>query len=320
MVVYADRVTVHPDRIGADRSGQQPMVKWLILHTSEQGGIEDDGDAEALAAYLTAPGDRPSSSKPSGRYGSSYHAITDTDRIIPCVEDHLISYSAGGANRYGLHLCLPVRIVKRAPDDVSANVTRERWLDAGSRPYIRQAAEWIVDKAAEHDVPLRRITPEQMRAGESGYCDHWTASLAFGQSTHTDLGPAFPWDVLADDIATITTPQEDDMVPLAEPYRAYDSRQTGGKFDPETEEFRKIPVVYGHRAHVVVTCVADTGERGWVSVAGTPDAVGKTSTLNFEQRPGVQIRNGSVPLGLPDGHAYVRSTVPCHVIVDVFAV
>lgn len=83
MAVYAPRVTVHPDRYGASRARQSPMVKWLILHTSEQSGAEDDGDAEALAAFMTTPGDRPSSS--GGRFGASYHTVTDTDRLIPCI-------------------------------------------------------------------------------------------------------------------------------------------------------------------------------------------------------------------------------------------
>lgn len=212
MAVYAQRITVHPDRYGADRSAQSPMVKWLILHTSEQSGVEDELDAENLASYLTTPGDRPSSS--GGRYGASYHAITDTDRIIPCTEDHRVAYAAGGANKYGLHLCLPVRIRPRSSSDTAANTSRERWLDDGSRPYIRQAAEWIVDKAALYGIPLRRITPEQMAAGSWGYCDHWTATSAFGKSTHTDVGPDFPWDVLAHRIAELVNrPQPPTPVP-----------------------------------------------------------------------------------------------------------
>jgi hypothetical protein len=204
MIVYAPRVTVHPDRYGADRSRQVPMVKWLILHTSEQSGAEDVNDAEDLARFMTTAGDRPSSS--GGFYGASYHAVSDTDRVLPCTEDHLVAFAAGGANRYGLHLCLPVRIRARSTTDPDANVSRAEWLDAGSRPYIRQAAEWIVDKALLYRIPLVRITPQQMAAGALGYCDHHTASLAFRKSDHTDVGAHFPWDVLAADIASIIEP------------------------------------------------------------------------------------------------------------------
>lgn len=113
-------------------------------------------------------------------------------------------------------------------------------------------------------------------------------------------------------------PTEDNMQYLAEPYRSYDSRETGGVLQPG--EVRKVPVVFGTKAHAVITCISEAAQRGWVSAAGDPDAVGKTAVLNFDDEPGVQIRNGSVPLGLPDGHAYIETTVPCHVIVDVFAV
>jgi hypothetical protein len=215
-ITYAPRVTVHPDRYGANRSAQKPMVKWLILHTSEQSGAEDVNDAEDLAAFMRRPGDRPGS---NGPFGASYHGVTDTNRVIPCTEDHLVAYAAGGANQYGLHLCLPVRINPRSLDDPDANYTREEWLDAGSRPYIRQAAEWIVDKARVHNIPLHRITESEMAAGRSGFCDHWTASKAFKKSDHTDVGLAFPWDVLWSDIIAIVNPpqppEEDEMIRAA---------------------------------------------------------------------------------------------------------
>jgi hypothetical protein len=215
-ITYAPRVTVHPDRYGANRSAQKPMVKWLILHTSEQSGAEDVNDAEDLAAFMRRPGDRPGS---SGPFGASYHGVTDTNRIIPCTEDHLVAYAAGGANQYGLHLCIPVRINPRNLGDLDANYTRDQWLDAGSRPYIRQAAEWIVDKARAHNIPLHRITELEMAAGRSGFCDHWTASKAFKKSDHTDVGLAFPWDVLWSDIIAIVNPpqppEEDEMINAA---------------------------------------------------------------------------------------------------------
>jgi hypothetical protein len=236
MISYAPRITVHPDRYGADRSRQVPMVKWLILHTSEQSGAEDLNDAEDLARYMETPGDRPSSS--GGFYGASYHGVTDTDRIIPCTADHLVAYAAGGANQYGLHLCIPVRIRARSTTDQDANVSRMEWLDAGSRPYIRQAAEWIVDKARLYRLPLRRITAEQMAAGSWGYCDHWTASRAFRKSDHTDVGPDFPWDVLAADIASI--------VNLPEPPQPPD--HTG---DPDMAKMNVINVRWNGYADVV---------------------------------------------------------------------
>lgn len=205
---YGPRVDVHPDRQGSDRSDATgAMVRNIVLHTSEQSGLEDPNDAEDLARYLESPGDRPSSSKPSGRYGSSYHAITDTARILPCVVDHVVAYAAAGGNRYGLHICLPVK----------ARQSRAEWLDAGSRPYIAQAAAYIVDKSHRYGIPIRRITADQLRNGSWGYCDHATVSAAFGRSTHTDCGAHFPWDVLADDIAALLEPPDPEPDPVDPP-------------------------------------------------------------------------------------------------------
>lgn len=199
--VYGPRVNVHPDRMGANRANQIPLIRYLILHTSEQSGAEDPDDAEDLARYLESPGDRPSSSKPSGRYGSSYHGITDTDRVLPAVPDTVVAFAAGGGNRYGLHLCLPVK----------AGQTRAQWLDVTSRPYIAQAARWIVDNATRHRIPLVKITASQMAAGSWGYADHATVSRAFAKSDHTDVGVHFPWDVLKADIDYLA------RVPVPEP-------------------------------------------------------------------------------------------------------
>jgi hypothetical protein len=286
MVVYAPRVTVHPDRYGADRSRQVPMVKWLILHTSEQSGAEDPDDAEGLAAFMTQPGDRPSSS--GGFYGASYHAVTDTDRIIPCTPDYLVAYAAGGANQYGLHLCLPVRIRARSTSDPDANVSRAEWLDVGSRPYIRQAAEWIVDKARLYRIPLRRITDAEMAAGSWGFCDHWTASRAFRKSDHTDVGPDFPWDVLAADIASIVNPpppiQEDDMK-LMTPRRVTDTRNTtirdAYKAKAGSTSTITIPEAKGYALAQVTVTVAEPEARGHLTTWPAGDKP-DTSFSNYE--------------------------------------
>jgi hypothetical protein len=120
----------------------------------------------------------------------------DTDRIIPAVPYATVSYSAGGANSQGIHGCFPGK----------AGQTREQWLDVISRAMIRQAAAWMRDVSVEQGIPLRRLTVAQVAAGERGYCDHYDVSRAFRKSTHTDVGPAFPWDVLAADITALVIP------------------------------------------------------------------------------------------------------------------
>jgi hypothetical protein len=59
----------------------------------------------------------------------------------------------------------------------------------------------------------------EVRDGMAGVCDHATISRVYKKSTHTDVGPNFPWDVLWSDVALLLNPltpdadPEDDMEP-----------------------------------------------------------------------------------------------------------
>ena len=193
MTVYGPRIKVHPDRTG----GTKKVANWLIvLHTTE--GSEGDNSAEALASLLTQPGDRQGT---NGMYGASYNYVTDNDRVLPAVPENIVSYSAPPANDFGIHIVLPGK----------ASQTREQWLDTVSRKYIRQAASVMVDISKRTDIPLTRLTVQQMLAKKPGYCDHDDVSDAWHKTTHYDLGENFPWDVLAADIAALLD-QEDPTV------------------------------------------------------------------------------------------------------------
>jgi hypothetical protein len=188
VATYAPRVPVHPDRMG-NRKTQGPNL-WAILHTSEGG--EGLDSAEILAGFLARPGDRPNGS--GDVYGSSYHVLFDTDQVIPAVPYDVVAYSAGGANAQGVHGCFPGK----------ARQSRDEWLDPISRAMIRQCAAWLLDIEAEFGIPVDRyIFPSEMLSGDKGLGDHFTVTLAFGKTDHTDVGAHFPWDVLLADIAAL---------------------------------------------------------------------------------------------------------------------
>lgn len=191
MVTYGPRCNVHPDRTGASRTGP---YRLLVVHTSE--GSEGPTSAENLCSFMTLPGDRTDPTDGS-RYGASYHYVTDTDRVFPATPDNIVAYAAAGANNDGIHICMPGKAAQ----------TRDQWLDTVSRAYIRQLAAVMVDKGREHHIPLRPLAVIQIVAGQTGYCGHVDISNAYHRSTHTDPGSAFPWDVLADDIAELTEPE-----------------------------------------------------------------------------------------------------------------
>lgn len=191
---YLPRVAVHGDRYGSAR----PMPpKWIVLHTSEQTG-ETTSSAANLASFMTTPGDRPSSN--GGRYGSSYHAVLDLGmKVRPAVHDGFVSFSAPGANTEGLHVCFPGK----------ARQTRAEWLDDYSRDLIRTCAGLITDYSSLYGIPPVRLSVAELRAGTRGYTDHAGIRDAFGRTTHYDVGPGFPWDILDADIKSLypTTPK-----------------------------------------------------------------------------------------------------------------
>jgi hypothetical protein len=81
--------------------------------------------------------------------------------------------------------------------------TREQWLDGPSLAGIRGVARFIVDESRTHGFPLRRLSDAELAAGGRGYVDHGAVSRVFKRSTHTDVGPSFPWDVLEAEIAAL---------------------------------------------------------------------------------------------------------------------
>lgn len=188
---YGPRTRVHRDRFGSRKTNGPNL--WAILHTSEGG--ESSFSAEGLSSYMTQPGDRVSSS--GTIYGSSYHVVFDTDRILPAVPYDTVAHSASGANAQGIHGCFPGR----------ANQTREQWLDPVSRAMIRQCAAWLCDIRDEFGIPVDHLmSPNEMLAGDKGLGDHFTVTMAFGLTDHWDVGPNFPWDVLFADIHALTFP------------------------------------------------------------------------------------------------------------------
>lgn len=302
---YAPRVFVHPDRCGATKSG---VNRLLVLHTSE--GAELPSSAEALGSFMGQPGDRPNTS--GGRYGSSYHCITDTERLIPAVPNDVVAYSAAGANHDGVHLCIPGK----------AGQTREQWLDTNSRAFIRQAAMWLVDQSRAENIPLVRRNAAQVKAGAAGVCDHDAVSKAFGQSSHWDVGPNFPWDVLWNDVnaylASPLLPGGSDMFQPIQPTRASDTRAWPGvPLDANKDyTFGLANVIPSNAVAVAVAlnvAVVAPATAGFVTVWPS-GARPNTSMLNFDKN---ETANGSIVVGAVSGGFRIATSTRAHVIVDV---
>ena len=304
---YAERVEVHPDRYGKTRP--LPPV-WVVLHTSEGG--EGDGAAEALARYMQQPGDRPSPSRPGGVYGSSYHAIADTHlTVIPATLDSRVAFAASGANTEGLHICIPGR----------AGQTRPEWMSPTSRAAIRTVAAFILDTRSRYGIPAERLTASEMSHRTRGYCDHATVRDAFGRTNHSDVGPNFPWDVLAADIRDLSRPLppsgDDHMLPLQ--LRMSDTRLYGNAGKLPAKQARRFAVpssVRNVRAIQVSIVAVDPSAPGYVSAWGSGTKP-ETSVLNYNA--GQTINTSSV-VEVDDGSIQLWSAVSIHVVIDIQAV
>jgi hypothetical protein len=149
-------------------------VDWIVIHSAEVW--EKPSSAEAVAAYFKNPNPP-----------ASAHFTVDCDSIVQSVRTEHMAAHAGPANRRSIG-------IEQAG---YAKQSREEWLDDYGQRMIRLVARLVARECKTWNIPLVKLTPEQMVAGERGLCGHVDVNAAFpGKSKHYDPGPHYPWDVL----------------------------------------------------------------------------------------------------------------------------
>lgn len=160
------------------------MISLVAIHTNEgdnKPNEADDKTAENLAVYL----DRENA---AGR-GKSYHLICDDDSTVRYVFDSEAAWALRTGNARSLNLCLTGW----------ARWTRSEWL--AHFPMLRRAADEVRAWCDMYNIPLRKLTPEEVGGDWWGICGHvdWTLGkrpiLGEASGTHTDPGQFFPWDI-----------------------------------------------------------------------------------------------------------------------------
>lgn len=156
--------------------GTRPMPpRLVVVHTTESHEVK--GGARAVANYFANPAS-----------DASAHIVVDDADTIRSVPDNRIAYTALGANIDGLH----VEIVG------SAGQGADGWADDYSQKALRRAADVVRDWCDTYGIPVRKLGSDDVKAGKHGICGHVNVSQAYGQSTHTDPGPTFPWGQFLD--------------------------------------------------------------------------------------------------------------------------
>lgn len=162
------------------RNGQK-VTLWLI-HTEEGGGPK--GGADRLARYCQ------NLNHPNGAVSYHYYVSQDPDdrgvTVVDGVDTDLASWSVGNANNMSINLCFA---------GSRASWTREQWMQQAGA--IDAAAYLAVQDSKKYRFPLTVITPPTYSQGRAGISDHNYVTRIIGWGDHTDVGPNFPWDYLA---------------------------------------------------------------------------------------------------------------------------
>jgi peptidoglycan hydrolase-like protein with peptidoglycan-binding domain len=145
---------------------------WIVIHTSENDPSHDG--AKALQAYAASMGD--------GRT-ASWHCAVSAGGVAECVDTGDVAFAAPGANARGIQVELFTRTAKAT------------WRDTYHAAMLEQAAAWCARECERWDIPVEKVGPTEMRAGQPGFCGHIdvTRGVGKGRTSHRDPGPGFPW-------------------------------------------------------------------------------------------------------------------------------
>lgn len=164
-----------PQRVGAPArrgfipafrsSGVRPLsdIRVVVWHDTE------GGTARSIAAFFK-------SSKAMG----SAHLTVDDFEAQRSLEDNVIPWGAPGANTSGLHI----------EQCGFASWSKARWLL--HQPMLHRTAYKSARFCRKYHIPVRLLTPAELKAGMRGIVTHNIVSQAFTPGGHTDPGPNYP--------------------------------------------------------------------------------------------------------------------------------
>lgn len=186
-----------------EESRQGTKVDLFLIHTQEPANpdVIDDAAAEHLADFLK-------STEGSANPVSYDYAISQASdggvTLVDCVNTDDASWSVGAANLRSINLCFA---------GSSVNWSRDQWLTQANA--IDVAAYIAVQDCNKYGISTLVVPPPY--SGTPGITDHMYVTDILGWGTHTDVGPNFPWDVLAAAVAKYASPAAPPVVPPVVP-------------------------------------------------------------------------------------------------------
>lgn len=240
--------------------GRTGPLKWIVMHTMEAHELSTT--AESTARYFANPGD--------GRTVSA-HLCVDNDSVVQCVLEKDTAYTAGGnpGNPQGFN-------VEQAG---FARQTRAEWLDDYSMSMFGMEAPILNEVALRNGIPFRYVNWQGLRAGQSGFTTHNDCRLAWGGTTHTDPGTAFPWDIFLPIVEegdmALTTKQNARLMNNSEILGALawgrDEARNLQRDDGTPAANIPLTSLYNRIASTTTDMVIDKlAEEGWITPGGQP--------------------------------------------------
>ena len=154
---------------GSDRN---KPINRIVIHATVGQEPAVKGAARATVA-MSKRTERP----------SSYHYIADSAEVLQYVYDSVVAYGAP-PNEHSLHFELCCSL---------AGEGKGHWERADHQAMLKRAAVTVAGLCLAYDVPIVKLGPGDLKAGKRGICGHIDVSNAWGQTTHWDPGPHFPW-------------------------------------------------------------------------------------------------------------------------------
>ena len=148
--------------------GRRSPVSLIAIHTME--APEAAQTAENVANYFK-------------RVDTSAHWCVDNDSRVRVVKDEDTAWTLPGANSRSLNIEI-AGYAKQDADD---------WADEYSIDALEIAAVCAAEWCDKYQIPIRKLTDDQIRSGAKGFVGHADANRVYKQSSHWDPGPGFPW-------------------------------------------------------------------------------------------------------------------------------
>lgn len=172
------RISYIPYIEGRNDYDDRDDTKYAIaIHSTE-----NDASAEGEASYAQRRTD-----------GTGAHFYADQDSVVQSMDTRYDR--AGHAGSYeGNEHAVAVEICG------FSRWSREQWLRSVHWDLLGRV---LADVCREYGIPIVRPAVSAMRSNPKvkGFYGHNDMRLAWGETTHTDPGPNFPWDKLFQSVA-----------------------------------------------------------------------------------------------------------------------